>query len=80
MRKFTLSQPRASLLTPSLSAAKTFTLKAKQHTKPGPGQPEKQPVLIPLAVGLLGPDGEIMSVWVLGGAYPSSLTLTNLSS
>ena len=28
-----------------------------QHTAPTPGQPIKQPVLIPVRMGLLGPDG-----------------------
>ena len=45
-------------LPPSPAAAKTFTIKAKQHTKLGPGGADKSPVLIPLAVGLLGPEGE----------------------
>jgi aminopeptidase N len=40
----------------------TFTLKVKQYTKPSPGQEDKVPVLIPLAVGLLGPDGESIRV------------------
>ncbi len=29
----------------------------RQETKPTPGQPEKQPLPVPLAMGLLGPDG-----------------------
>jgi aminopeptidase N len=28
-----------------------------QHTKPSPGQPDKGPVLIPVRMGLLAPDG-----------------------
>jgi aminopeptidase N len=39
------------------AAAKTFTLTLRQHTKPTPGQPEKQPFLMPVAVGLLDQAG-----------------------
>jgi aminopeptidase N len=36
---------------------RTYTLHLKQHTDPTPGQPEKKPLLIPVALGLIGPDG-----------------------
>ncbi|KAA0594706.1 aminopeptidase N [Azospirillum lipoferum] len=39
-------------------AAKTFTLTVRQTVPPTPGQPTKQPMHIPLVVGLLGPDGQ----------------------
>eukprot|EP00879_Flechtneria_rotunda_P017716 GHRR01018571.1.p1 GENE.GHRR01018571.1~~GHRR01018571.1.p1 ORF type:complete len:756 (+),score=282.34 GHRR01018571.1:954-3221(+) len=39
------------------AAKKTFTINTKQTTPPTNGQPDKLPVLIPLKVGLLGPDG-----------------------
>lgn len=39
-------------------AAQTLTLDVKQALPPTPGQQTKQPVLIPLAVALLGPDGK----------------------
>jgi aminopeptidase N len=39
-------------------AQKRFTLTLRQHTAPTPGQPEKKPFLIPVAVGLLAPDGQ----------------------
>ncbi|MDR3522194.1 MAG: aminopeptidase N [Acidocella sp.] len=38
--------------------ARRFTLTLRQHTRPTPGQPEKQPFLIPVAMGLLNPTGE----------------------
>ncbi len=38
-------------------AARRYTLTLRQHTAPTPGQPSKQPFLIPVALGLLGPDG-----------------------
>jgi len=34
-----------------------FTLTLRQSTPPTPGQPDKAPFVIPVAVGLLGPDG-----------------------
>ena len=39
------------------AAAKTYTLEAKQSVPPTPGQPDKQPMVIPLALGLVGKDG-----------------------
>ncbi|GAB3271051.1 aminopeptidase N [Parahaliea aestuarii] len=39
--------------------AQTYTLSVRQSTAPTPGQPEKQPLLIPLAVGLLGDAGNL---------------------
>ena len=54
------------------AAAKTYTLQCKQRTPPSPGQDNKQALLIPLSVGLLGPDGKTTcalmaaSVWALG--------------
>ena len=38
--------------------AKTYTLTIKQTCPPTPGQPEKKPMHIPVAVGLLGQDGK----------------------
>jgi len=39
------------------AAAGTFRLDVEQVLPPTPGQPTKQPMLIPLALGLVGPDG-----------------------
>src|SRR5262249_33931759 len=39
------------------AAAKTYTLHVKQSCPPTPGQPEKQPFVVPLAVGLVGANG-----------------------
>ena len=36
----------------------TYTLTLSQQTPPTPGQPDKRPLPIPLALGLVGPDGE----------------------
>jgi len=38
-------------------ATRRYTLTVRQSTPPTPGQPEKLPFLIPLAIGLLGEDG-----------------------
>ena len=38
-------------------ARRTYTLEAKQSVPPTPGQPTKQPMVIPLALGLVGKDG-----------------------
>ena len=46
------------------SAARRFILTLTQSCAPSPGQPEKAPYLIPVAVGLVGPDGNDYS---LGG-------------
>ncbi|TSJ62206.1 aminopeptidase N [Starkeya sp. 3C] len=37
--------------------ARTYRLDVVQTLPPTPGQPEKQPMVIPLALGLVGPDG-----------------------
>jgi len=39
------------------AAAKTYTLECKQSVAPTPGQPTKEPMVIPLALGLVGKDG-----------------------
>ncbi|RYH02708.1 aminopeptidase N [Salipiger sp. IMCC34102] len=44
----------------------TFALTLRQETPPTPGQPDKAPVHIPVAVGLLAPDGtEVLPTRVL---------------
>ncbi len=44
----------------------TYTLTLRQHTPPSPGQPLKEPLLIPVAMGLLAPDGsELLPTQVL---------------
>ncbi len=39
------------------AATRSYELEIAQKVPPTPGQPEKLPMLIPLAMGLLGPDG-----------------------
>jgi aminopeptidase N len=42
--------------------AKTFDMTLAQKTAPTPGQPDKQPMHIPFALGLVGPAGEDMAL------------------
>jgi aminopeptidase N len=51
-------------------AARTYTLTLRQHTPPTPGQVEKQPLHIPFAVALVGPDGRDMPLQLEGEAAP----------
>ena len=39
------------------AAARSYELTAQQKVPPTPGQPDKLPMLIPLAIGLIGPEG-----------------------
>ncbi len=39
------------------TSTQRYYLTLRQHTPPTPGQPDKQPLPIPVALGLLGPDG-----------------------
>ena len=48
--------PRLTVGTSYDAGGKTFALRVQQHTPPTPGQTDKEPVLIPLAVGLLDPE------------------------
>ncbi len=49
------------------SGAKTCTLEITQMLPPTPGQPVKEPMVIPLAIGFLGPDGRDRPVTLAGG-------------
>ncbi|OYW59614.1 MAG: aminopeptidase N [Bosea sp. 12-68-7] len=41
------------------AAARSYTLDLAQKTAPTPGQPEKQPVVLPVALGLVGSHGDL---------------------
>src|SRR5436190_3587557 len=56
------------------AAAATYTLDVEQHTPPTPGQPPKAPFHIPLAVGLVAPDGTDMALRQVGEAAASGTT------
>jgi aminopeptidase N len=42
------------------AASRSYELEVAQRVPPTPGQPEKQPMPIPVAMGLLGPNGDEM--------------------
>ena len=59
--------------TPTLSVRGTFdpvacsyTLDVAQHCPPSPGQPQKAPFHLPLALGLVGPDGNDLPLRLAG--------------
>ncbi len=73
--------------TPRVSVAEdwadgTYTLTLSQHTEPTPGQAEKLPQVIPVAVGLLSPNGdEVRATEVLELTEASqSFTFTGLAA
>ena len=56
------------------ASARTFTLTLTQSTAPTPGQPDKQPLVIPVALGLVGAGGDLALTTAApheeGGASP----------
>jgi aminopeptidase N len=61
--------------------AKTYTLTLRQHTRPTPGQKEKKPLLIPVALGLLDPSGkEILSKTVILDQAEQKFTFDHLDA
>ncbi|MFV0336362.1 MAG: aminopeptidase N [Tropicimonas sp.] len=60
----------------------TYTLTLTQETPPTPGQPDKAPLLIPVAVGLLSPEGaEVVPTRVLELSQPrQSFTFEGLTA
>ncbi len=56
------------------AATQTYTLEVTQRTAPTPGQPEKLPFHIPLAVGLLDAEGRDIPLRLDGQAAPVGTT------
>jgi aminopeptidase N len=50
------------------AARKIFTLECMQSLAPTPGQPTKEPMLIPLSLGLVGKDGRDLALKLADGA------------
>ena len=82
--------PEVSVVTTYDAARKTLTLDCTQTLAPTPGQPSKEPMVIPLAVGLVGKDGSDLPLSLAGGAsiergvlvltkFSESFTLTGVS-
>ncbi len=56
------------------AARKTYTLKLSQVCAPTPGQPVKEPYHIPIALGLVGPDGRDIKLQLDGEDKPGATT------
>jgi aminopeptidase N len=56
------------------AASRRYELEVTQKVPPTPGQPEKQPMPIPLAMGLLGPNGDEMPTKIEGESEAKSGT------
>ena len=56
------------------AASRSYTLTLSQHTPPTAGQPEELPLHIPVAVGLIGPDGADLPLQLEGEARPGDTT------
>ena len=53
------------------AAAKTYDLTISQTTAPTPGQSEKQPLVVPVAMGLLGANGAELPTTLAGETAPT---------
>src|SRR5712664_3262383 len=58
------------------AGAKTYTLEISQTVPPTPGQPVKEPMTIPIAIGFLGPDGKERQVAPADGSKLANGVLT----
>ncbi len=56
------------------AAAGRYSLDIEQSCPPTPGQPHKLPIHIPLALGLVGPDGRDLPLKLAGAAEPGATT------
>jgi aminopeptidase N len=66
--------PRVTAATRHDPAAGTYELTLSQSTAPTPGQPTKEPLHIPVAVGLVGRDGADVPLQLEGEAAPQGTT------
>ena len=69
--------PEVSATTSYDAEAKTLTLELSQKTRPTPGQPTKLPVVLPVTIGLVGPDGGDMPIVVGGKSAGPVFTFDN---
>ena len=58
--------PEVVLATRYDAQTKTYRIDAKQSVPPTPGQPHKEPMIIPLALGLVGKDGRDLPLMLDG--------------
>ena len=66
--------PEVYVLSSYDAAAQTLNLTVRQSCAPTPGQPVKEPLHIPFAVGLIAPDGSDYPLQLEGEAAPASST------
>jgi aminopeptidase N len=64
--------PRVTVRGDYDAPARTFTLDLRQELAPTPGQPTKQPMEIPLALGLVGKDGRELPLRLADGSTPEN--------
>ena len=57
------------------SASRTYTLELRQTVPPTPGQPDKQPMVIPLRLGLVGANGDDLPLVTGDGPLPRDLVV-----
>ncbi len=57
-----------------VGSAGMYVLTLSQHTRSTPGQSEKQPLHIPVAIGLIGPDGDDLPLRLEGETHPGPTT------
>ena len=62
--------PQVNIKTRYNAAAKTFALDCTQTLAPTPSQPKKQPMVIPLRLGLVGDDGRDRPLQFADGSKP----------
>ncbi|SDM37273.1 alanyl aminopeptidase. Metallo peptidase. MEROPS family M01 [Oryzisolibacter propanilivorax] len=58
------------------AAAQTYTLTLSQSCAPTPGQPDKLPFVIPVALGLVAPDGSALPLQLQGEAHATGTERT----
>ncbi len=58
------------------AAARTYTLQLSQSCPPTPGQSDKQPFIIPVALGLVGADGSALPLQLAGEAQAAGTERT----
>ena len=68
--------PEVTVATRFDAARKTLTLECKQSVPPTPGQPSKQPMVIPLSLGLVGKDGRDLPLTTNGKVEHGVLVLS----
>jgi len=62
------------------ATAKTYTVDVKQNVPPTPGQPTKEPMVIPLGIGLVGKDGRDLPLTKTAGVEHGVLILDQPSA